>query len=498
MGRFDNWKETLLGDGEPDVGTNDEPDPGAYGYVHNPDGIEYESPPDDALRTYWRQYEYNALVRKAINTYTNDIIEPGYRVRADDDKLEERMNEWLSEAAIVHGESDRDFLYILEEAIKQKEVRGTALVEVVPQRNNLDGIWGFNLINVETVDAVEYEDRAMLFQPDDTEHPSAIMTRRGEAAAYVQYSDESYAGPFTDREEVPLSQNDVVKLTLDGDAYDIFGTSRLESVSTEIKHLNKILEDNRKAIASKGHPHWIFYMGEPSGDADDPRKGVWPDDKIQDIRDEHKQENFSAGQKDFLPGDIEVDVVSGETADIKDTVNHYVEEILAAMPVPKYMVGHADAVNRDITKEQGDAYRKQVKKARRELEASFRPALKRKAEEWGYEDADVELRIEQDTQESPLKNDDFDAQNFKAMAEGIKTLESTGMVSQREVREDILGLEPEPADETEPEGDDSPDDSGADSSESINTGDEDSGDSSDDVDDMEEQASGTQPAPADD
>jgi hypothetical protein len=140
---------------------------------------------------------------------------------------------------------------------------------------------------------------------------------------------------------------------------------------------------------------------------------------------------------------VNVDTISGETADIKPTIQYHTERILAALPTPKFMVGFADAVNRDISQEQYNAYKTQVRKARRELERDFRPALKRKAEEWGYDNASVELQIERQTHENPLRNNDFNAQEFKALAEGMRSLEQSDTVSTKEIRENFLGLPPE-------------------------------------------------------
>jgi len=459
----DKIQRVLAGDGDPDSQTrgpeSDERDGRGFTSFQTGGDVERRKTPEDTLGKYWRQYETTGIVKKSINTYANDIIEPGYTVHSENEELEQQMEQWLREGVIANGVPDKDFLVLLEDLIKQREVRGTALIEIVPQESNRDGIWGFRLINVESVNAIEKESSGLLVRPEETDLDDVPITRRGEAAAYIQYDDQAFGGPF-DEDDVPLSQNDVLKFVLDGDAYDVFGTSRLEGVSDDIKTLNKILDDNAGAIAAKGHPYWIFKMGEPNGDSDNPRAGVWPNDKIQALRDEHKAKNFSAGQKDFLPGDVDVNVVHGETADIKPTVNYHTEQILASMPTPKFMVGFSDAVNRDITTEQFDAYKTQVRKARRELENGFRPALKRKAEEWGYDGEAVEsleLSIEREVQDNPLENNEFEAQEFKAMAEGLRSLEQSSSVSMAEIRENFLGLPAEQAD--------SPDDGGSDDSE---------------------------------
>lgn len=449
MSYKDKIQRVLAGDGEPDSQTQDpeynERDGRGFSSFRFGGDVERRSPPQDSLRKYWRQYETTGIVRKSINTYANDIIEPGYHVESSDEELERRMNDWLQEGVIANGVQDKDFLNLIEDVIKQREVRGTALVEIVPQANNRDGIWGFRLINVESVNALEKEKSGLLVRPDETDLDDVPVTQRGEAAAYIQYDNRAFGGPF-DEDDVPLSQNDVLKFVRDGDAYDVFGTSRIEGISQDIETLNDILDDNAEAIASKGHPYWIFKMGEPTDDPENPRAGIWPDDKIQALRDSHKSDNYNAGQKDFLPGDVDVRTVSGETADIKPTIQFHTERILSALPTPKFMVGFADSVNRDISKEQFNAYMTQVRKARRELEQDFRPALKRKAKEWGYDGEAVEsleLSIEQQTQKNPLRNEEFDAQEFKALAEGLRSFEESDAVSNEEIRQNLLGLPPQ-------------------------------------------------------
>ncbi|MCU4744507.1 hypothetical protein [Natronoglomus mannanivorans] len=377
--------------------------------------------------------------------YAEDITEPGYRVEAESDELVDELENWLSQSAIVAGESHRDFVEILNGSVVQQEVRGTALTEVVPKAEDENGIWGFRLINVSTVNAYTYENQAILVRPDDTEIDGVDLNSRGEAAAYGQWDKGALSGPFPDKSTVHLSQNDIVKLVQDPDTSDIFGKSSIAPVSKEIDELDRMLADLSEAIHSKGYPHWIFKLGEPTGDISDPRAGVWPEEKIKDLRDAHKSGEWTTGQKDFLPGDVEIDTISSDVPEIEEILDWYVESILTASPVPKYKLGFTDDVNRDVTSEQSPQYERKLQKERRRLESAFEPVLRRKAEELGYSEDAIEslsLKIEESHEKSPLEREDFDVSDFQQFAQGLNTAtagEPQKAVSVDELR-DMLGL----------------------------------------------------------
>lgn len=435
---------TLLGDGEPDSRGADRRDRegGFFAFVKSED-IERRSPPKDAIQKYWRIYETEPIVRSSINTYASDVMEPGVRVNTDDEDLKERLEEWMRHAAILEGESNADFERFLEQFLVQREVRGTALAEVVPQANNPENMWGFRLLNPETMDFVTKRRQNILIQPEDTDLEGVEITPNGEAAAYVQYSDGAIAGPFADRDEIPFSQNDIVKMTLDADTHDVFGTSRLEAIEFYIEGLRQIVSDNEEAIAAKGYPHWIFKLGEPNGSEENPRDGVWPEEKVKELRNEHAQGKYSAGQKDFLPGDVDVDVVHGEVADIDNVLDFYTEKISAALPVPKYRIGYADDINRDITQQQDERYQNEIRHARNELENIWSPVIERKAEEWGF-DEKVCIEIAPQKTDYLLGRDNFDAQAAQAASQAISMYagdrQPSDVVPIAEFRERVLGL----------------------------------------------------------
>jgi hypothetical protein len=444
--RASEFTDALLGDGTPEPRTRDREDvPGGYGLYQDARQIDTITPDENDLEKFWEQYQTCSLVRVAIRMYREDVTEPGYRVQTDNESLTAELESWLAECAIINGESDHDISELWDATITQKEVRGTALAEVVPQASNSNNIWGFRLINVSTVNAYTYENKAVLIRPADDELDDAVLTDSGEAAAYGQWDDDAIAGPFNDTDTVPLSQDDIVKLTQDGDTDDIFGTSTIAPVSKEIDELQQMLHDISQAIHSKGYPHWIFKLGEPNGDVSDPRAGIWPDEEMRNYRQSHKEGNWNIGQKDFVPGDVDVETISSDVPEIEELLDWYVEQIISAMPVPKFKIGHADSVNRDITKTQQEQYEHKVQAERRRLENTYQPLLKRKAREWGYSGSDVDsiaLMIEEPRGENPLARDDFDAGEFKAFANGVQQLSGgspEAIVTADEARE-MLGL----------------------------------------------------------
>jgi hypothetical protein len=426
-------KEAVLGDGTPDSINEDRH--GGYGPYRDSREIDTIKPDENDLEKFWYQYQTCPLVRIPIRIYGEDITEPGHRIEANSSELEEDL---------INGEEDHSIEALWDSVITQKEVRGTALVEVVPKVEG-DGFWGFRMINVSTVNGYTYDNKAVLIRPDDTDQEDVVETPRGEAAAYGQWDNDAVAGPFDSRKTIFLSQNDVLKMTQDGDTGDIFGTSSIAPVTQEIEELQQMQDDVSEAVHSKGYPHWIFKLGEPNGDVSDPRAGVWPDEEMKGYQQSHKEGEWETGQKDFVPGDVDVDVISSDVPEIEELLDWYVEQILVSLPVPKYKIGHADAVNRDITKTQQAQYERKVQAERRRLVSMFEPSIKQKAREMGYgEEAvqSIDLKIEESRDENPLERDNFDAGEFAEFTRGIKQISGGNpqdVVSPEEVRE-MLGL----------------------------------------------------------
>lgn len=417
--------------------------------------FERREPEDENLEKYWEIYKQEPLVREPIRRFADDVTEPGYQIYAEDPNLEQDLERALQDSAIIAGESGHDFREVLHQTVVQREVRGTAMCELVPrkgQEEDPDSMWGFRLINAGTVSALTYDEQNVLITPNDEDalsDGSIPTTPRGEAASYIQFDQDALLGPFdSDKVEVPLSQNDVVKVTTDADTSDIFGTSRVESVAHEVEGLRQIKRDNEEAIAAKAYPHWIIKVGNPDAEMNEAGRvgGMWPDKKMKALRNKHSEKNFSPGQKDIVPGDVDFQKISGETAEVQEVISHYVEHILSAMPTPKYAVGFSDEINRDVTGPQSDDYYRLVERTRRALEDAYQKGLERKARDLGYDELaeTVELRIEPGRENSPLADDSFDIGQFQSFMQGVATANQvTGqpVMSRDEIRERVLNLE---------------------------------------------------------
>jgi hypothetical protein len=440
--RSNQLSEALLGHADPDPQSRVYS--GDYAHYHVSKEQHRVKPDQGDLERYWELYKKTPLVRVSINTFADDVTAPGVRVLADDDELQSELARWKRNAAIIGGESHRELDELLYLKVIQEQVRGTALAEAVPTKENLDDLYGFRLVNPSTVVTYTYESQPVLIRPDEKDIEDVFETKRGEASAYGQWDDGALAGPFN-RETVHLSQNDIIKLVQDPDTHDIFGNSTIAPVSEEIEELHRMLEDIGEAVHNKAWPHWLFQLGEPSGDPQNPRKGVWPSEKIKDFRDEHKNGNWSAGQKDFVPGDADVEVIDSDVPEIEDLLGEYIELILSAMPVPKAKLGFAGDINRDIVKEQIPQYERRVRSKRRDLESAFEPYFRRKARELGYDDEaveSIELRIEEERETNPLKREDFDTEDFAQFCQGLEAAgggDATEIVDPDEMR-DLLGL----------------------------------------------------------
>jgi len=352
-------------------------------------------PPKDRMRRYWRQFETTPLIREPITSFARQVVEPGYRVEAEvlsEDEIE-RIEQWLSNAAIVSGKSDRDVMKLLKKAAVQREVRGTALIEKVPAREDNDILYGVKLINAETVEVNTMPRQAMLLPPERpreifADDPNVTVddvptTSDGLAAAYQQdvttnrwRRNDEYTQYWTSEQIVPL--------TRDADVGEIFGTSRIESVSSRVEGLKKKLQDNDEAIASKAYPLWLFLFGS--------EEQPWERDDIDRFMNAHDMDNFQPGLKQGVRGDVSVKTISGEVADIAEYLQFDLDYILTAMPMPKYTLGAFESqINQFVSQSQERDIQRQLKEARREMESEFSEIVQEKSQEmFGLSDEDVD------------------------------------------------------------------------------------------------------------
>jgi len=398
-------------------------------------GVDEIDPPED-LDEFADQAKTTGPVRKNLRQFVNDVWEPGYDVDAESDATEayfmggESAPEgtpeggFMENAGIIAGQRRQDFYQFGKLTTWQRWVRGTILVEKLKQ--DIDDpespITGFYHIRPETVYPQVENNTNILLPPEQDELPEDIdpqdveTTRRGEVAAYIQFDDESILGirrnGFDDRQQIPLSQNDVMKQVLDPDIGDdagladtqgVFGTSIIEGISEDITEYKQIKRDRSEAINRKAYGIYTAQFTPEVIDLGDRKEVIeWDDASIQDT--EAELNNMDAG--DVLTSDANIDLekYESEVPELDDTIRQYINIILAPLPAPKYMVGFAEGINRDVTEEQREGYLDLVSEERRYQEKKWTPVLREVAERQGLDPTGVELKIQPETEENPVKS----------------------------------------------------------------------------------------------
>jgi hypothetical protein len=378
-------------------------------FTFQQEDFDRTEPDKDAMRKYWRQFETTPFVRKSITSFSRQVMEPGYYIEADADISEDTLKDldhWLSKSAIIEGEFGQDFRQLAKKAIVQQEVRGTAFVEKAPSKDDEDELAGLKLINAETMEAVTRPGQSILLQPDDIdEYDDAPSAETGGAAAWLQDLGETetfFGRPVSGRNrgiqdndvdddfKIGFREDEVIKMGRDADAGELFGTSRLEAVSDRIDGLRQKLCDNDEAIASKAYPLWLFLFGS--------EENPWDSSDINEFMSSHEMENFHPGMKQGVRGDVSVETVSGEVAEISNALNFDIEWIMSIMPIPKYALGAFSdgTVGQFGGIAQQQETQRQIKDTRREVEEKFTPVVREVAiqngvSEEGAEEIDLKI-----------------------------------------------------------------------------------------------------------
>lgn len=365
--------------------------------VENEDFDRTEAPKDD-MRKYWRQYETTPIVRKPISSFASQVVEPGYYIEADhlNDEQKRELERWLERCAILEGKFGRDWLQMAKKAVVQREVRGTVIVEKVPDKDDPDALAAFKFLNPESIEIVTRPKQSILIQPDDVNiYEDVPTTDDGRGAAYLQEITETgqtwWGQPVKGDDDgdgkVEFAEDEIIKLTRDADVGEVFGTSRVEAVSDRIEGMRQKLSDNDEAIASKAYPLWLFKFGDPDA--------PWERDDIRNFMEEHEVSNFHPGMKQGVRGDVSVETISGEVAEIAEYLNFDIDYIISAMPMPKYALGgFSDSVGQIAGIAQQQDMQRQIKEARQEIEDEFTPSIQEKAEQLGLpQPEDIKIKI---------------------------------------------------------------------------------------------------------
>ena len=375
--------------------------------------VEKHIPDRSKLEDYWEMYENVSFIRNPIRSFASEVIAPGYYVKTDNEELKEELETWLEKSAIVGGDINRDFRRLLKKSTIQREVKGTSLIEKVPDEDG--DIYGFKLVRPESVRALTLPGQTVLMPPDaDIDSEDGIYTMEniyttedGETAAYIQLTADNPQIDHQQRGYIAFTRDRIIKLTRDADAGEVFGTSRLASVEDRLQSLLKKLEDNDKAIESTAHPYMLFKAGTP--------EEPWDPGKVEKLANEHKQSRYKPGLKQFVQGDISIEDYSGEVADIEAYINWDLDAIMSDMPMPKYSLGaYENDVNQFVSRSQEKRLENQLKSTRREIEDEWTPVIREKAEEMGYDPDEVEqLVVGEDPRDLGIRpNEDLHEDNI--------------------------------------------------------------------------------------
>lgn len=407
---------------------------GATSFVRG--SLDTVAAPED-LADEFEFYRSTPFINAALNQYASDVIEPGYRVEADKDETADWFNdEFLPESGVVAGEKGQDFESILYQSVIQHEAAGNILVEKVkddPAASN-PTYTGFMHIRPESVKLVTERNRPILIDPDATDRQGVELTQRGEVAAYLQYHDGSILGQrgaFGDRDVVPLSLNDVIKVARSPVPGEIWGESAIHPVGDLTRGLKQIIRDNEKAIQSKAYGIWsVAFETEvlEFGEYSEPEVIEWDEKSQTEFLENKIGSDMGPGDIIGHDGNISFEKFEGELADgLIDVIELYTKLIITALPTPLYAVGFESNINQFVTEHQEARYEKNVREMRQTLAQAFEPALKEIAEQQGYSPEGLTLRIEPEEDESPVMSlDADDMEKLKTFTAALKDVYGSG------------------------------------------------------------------------
>jgi len=407
------------------------------------------NPPED-IDEYHNHYRKVGIVRGNINQFVRDVVGPGVRVEADDETTAAYFTgEWdgstpdwapaggfLDNCAVIAGERHQPFYPYLKTSVVQKYTRGTVLHEYLKSDDQQDDvefqIQGFKHIRPETVSARTHANTNILVGPDETDLDldSDEITPRREAAAYVQFDDSSIVGTRRgglDKDEVPLSQNDVLKQVNDPDVGGdsaiedgVFGDPPLAAVSEDVEEYREIKRDRARAIKTKAYGVWSAQFNTEVTEAgteiileewDGEEQNEWIDDVG----------NLGPGDIIGHDGSIELDQWEPTVPDLNDDLMHLADDILAALPAPKFLTAHGEQVTQHVTNEQSEGYHDLVEEERKAQERDWTQAFREVAKRHPRLDAQgIQVRIRPPESSNPIA--ELDDEQIEKMEQFMSAL----------------------------------------------------------------------------
>ena len=389
------------------------------------------NPPDD-IDEYHGYYRNVGIVRGNINQFVRDVVAPGVRIEAADPTTaayftgEETEDVsvpefappggFLDNCAIIAGERNQPFYPYLKTSIAQKYTRGTVLHEYLKsddQRTDPDfDVQGFKHIRPETVSARTHANTNILVGPDETELDDVDTTPRDEAAAYVQFDDQSIVGQRSggiDKSEIELSQNDVLKQVNDADIGGddatedgIFGTSPIEAIADDVEEYQHIKRDRTEAIRRKA---WGVWSAQFNTEVTEAGSEIILEEWDSDEQDEWVGDVGDLGPGDIVghDGSIELDQWEPTLSDVNPDLQHLVDDILAVLPAPKYATAHGEQITQHVTDAQAESYRDLILEERTAQERDWTQAFREVAERHPQLDPDgVVVKIQPPESSNPI------------------------------------------------------------------------------------------------
>jgi hypothetical protein len=384
--------------------------------LNDPEGLDVYTPPIDEMDRYWREFEIDPFIRKTINSFADEVTEPGWWVEAESDQTAQDMAHWLRQSAIIDGEAGLDLTLLLKKIVAQKHVRGTVLVEHVPRSDSPTGgtdvssgdgadlgepetLDSLQLLPPETVTTFTMEGRSLLLGPDDDspsgdneipEAPASLHPEStGTTPAYVQY----YGQSFRNKDPVGFTRDQITKLAQDADIGEQYGTSSIEGVLPRVQALRKKLQDKDKAIENKAWPVWMFGFGSE----DDP----WHPDEIEEFMTAESEDNYTPGTKHGVQGDVSLDTIGGDVPDLESSVAYDINHILTGLPMSRFVTEFLGDIETEPTKMKNTHVRREIRHERRELEYAFQKVLDLKCDLQGWDKAGIKLHISPPEGEAP-------------------------------------------------------------------------------------------------
>lgn len=415
------------------------------------------NPPDD-IDEYHEFYRSIGIIRANLNKFVRDVVKPGVRIEAEDDTTQAYFmggedapdfaprGGFIENCAVIGGEKRQSFYPYLKVDIVQKWTKGTTLNELLKQageETEAGGpITGFKHIRPETVSARTYANTNILLEPDankkdDIEIPDGEITKRDEAAAYVQFDDNSIVGRRQggmDEDEIALSQNDVLKRTLDPDIGGdeatedgIFGTPIIESIAEDAEEYQEIKRDRARAIKTKAYGVWSAEFDTDVIET--------PDEVILQEWDEDEQDDWVANVGGLGPGDIighdgsiTLDQWEPTVPELEGPLQHYVADILAPLPAPKYATAFGESIANHVSDRQENSYQDTIVEERRDAERDWTEAFRAVAER--HPDLDptgVQVKIQPEEDTSPILSlDDEEMERLEQYTSALSNLFGPG------------------------------------------------------------------------